>query len=483
MKDQPVYVKRAFASGVNAMVMALALVGIASVLYTIVDRFHLRWDVTANKRFSLSDQTIGILSAMKKEVQVHVFSKEGSPQKQMIEDLLKQYGKRSANLKVVYVDPDKAPTSARRYEVRSYDTVVFESGKMRKDVTPSEIFILKGNPMMGGPQEPPEFNGEQVFTSALLNVTEPEKPRLCFTEGHGEKNIESSAEQGYSEIKKLLENENYLVDKVNLVTEHKIPSNCRTLLVAGPKVAFFPEEINLLKTFVKNGGSVLFALDAMNAPGMEDVLKTWGMKPDKDIVVDLKSSNFFDPLSPIPQYRSHEITEKLMEQRLPIILPETRSIREETKKPDGVTVQVLLETSPAPDGFGETDLTTQKVQYDEGKDIPGPLSVALAATVKTRTKEGKKEKEAEGRVMAVGDSDFVLNGNTRHHPNVDFFVNAVNWLSREEKKIGIRAKSPEMRMVEVTPDQAKWILRTTVFLSPGFVVFLGGWIWYRRRSL
>ena len=71
-------------------------------------RHSARWDLTENKRFSLSPQTIQLLGSLQTEVNAVAFFRNDQPGKRAAEDLLKQFA-RYSNGKFTWksADPDR----------------------------------------------------------------------------------------------------------------------------------------------------------------------------------------------------------------------------------------------------------------------------------------------------------------------------------------------------------------------------------------
>lgn len=456
----------------DVTVSSLALAGVMILLYVVMERHHVRFDFTANKLYSLTSETTNVLKDLKKKVVVTAFFKEGSMQKRMVEDLLKEYAFRAKNIEIKYVDPDRDPVETKRYNVTAYNTTIFESGTQRKDVREDEVFGYSGVQTGGGL----EFKGEQAFTSAILKVTEETQKKVCFTEGHGERDLDNNDREGYAMMKNMIEKENYQVEKVNLLTKGKVPSECSLLVVAGPKTSFYKEETDMQKKYFDASGKGVFLLDPSSSENMlPGLLKNYGVHVLRSIVVDPESHFFIDPFSPIPTYEFHDITKELQKNHYGSIFPEAQVVERDEKAPLEVTVSELLKTSAG--SFAETNLADRKVKYDEGKDKKGPLSLAVAVLVRRKGSSG------EGRIVAVGDSDFASNMQGRSQGNIDFFMNALNWAMGEEHKISIRPQTPEMRRVELKGSQARFVFYLTVFIMPLAVFFFGIAIWYRRRAL
>src|SRR4026207_198045 len=77
--------------GTGAAVMALLALGIVVAANAISFRHNTRWDLTENKRNSVSPQTIQVLRTLKSPVSAIAFFRSDTPGKKTAEDLLAQY--------------------------------------------------------------------------------------------------------------------------------------------------------------------------------------------------------------------------------------------------------------------------------------------------------------------------------------------------------------------------------------------------------
>lgn len=462
-----------FKKQTNIFIFTLITITIVVLLYIIVSRHHIRFDLTGSKKHSLSSQTIKILKDLNKEIKINAFYKEGSFEQSQVKDLLTEYTYKTNKIKLSFVDPDKKPSLATQYGIKEYDVVVFESGNQRKDVTKTEVFEYSYDYyMQGGGNR--KFKGEEAFTSAILRVTQLEKKNIFFLEGHEEKDIENSERNGYKAIKESLEKENYNVGKLNLLIEPNKIKECEVLVIAGAKKPLSDKEWEYIKEFLEEAGKIFFLLDPLDCLGIEEKLLPLGIKLQNDIVIDQGRNYFFDALTPIPLYESHQITKELKESRTALILPWVRSIDKKDPLPEKIKIDRLLITSTK--SWAETDLTTKRVQFNEGKDLKGPISIAIAWS-----KEVKGKKEA--RIVSIGDSDFVTNASFAIQGNKDFFINSINWLVKEEKKISIRPKEEEIKKILLSRQQSRFIFLGTTVIMPLCILFIGGIIWFKQRNL
>jgi ABC-type uncharacterized transport system involved in gliding motility auxiliary subunit len=449
--------------GSNAALTIIFVLGILIVLNIVFNRFSLRADTTAAKQFSLAEQTRKVLKNLDQDVKVTGFFKSGD--EFQLNELLTEYSHYSPRFSFRFIDPDKKPGEAKRYDIKAYNTVVVESGGKEEKITKST---------------------EEDITNAMIKVTREGVKKVYFTTGHGERDYDGSDRFGFSALKKALEDENYQTDKILLAQQDSIPSDCSVLVIAGPKSDLFEKEENMLNDYLKTGGTVLFMLDPDAPDSYVNLLSQWGIKVDKDIVVDASGiGQLFGAGPTIPivsQYKDHTITKDF---RVMTVFPEARSISAEKNPPSGVTVTELATTSPR--SWGETgSLTSGRVSLDD-QDIRGPVSI-LTVAQKDAEKAKKREDKyglgtgnAKTRLAVFGDSDFATNGSINLQGNSDLVLNTISWLAEEEDLISVRPKDPEDRRLNLTARQSKIMLYFGVILLP-VVIFGAGIAVYRKRK-
>ncbi len=450
--------KRVLKYGFHSFLTAIAVTGIFVVGYGLLGRYHKRWDLTENKRFSLSDQTRQVLKNLEKKVEIYAFWKSGTPEYFQVEELLREYSYLSPYIKFEMIDPDKNPSFTRQMGISEYGTTVFQSGERRKDVYERDVFTYA---YFGGRRE---FKGEEAFTSAIIEVTSLERKKIYFLTGHGEKDIFESGNEGYSTVRNYLEKEGFEVETWNILEKGKLPQDADLLVIAGPRSDFFEKEKELLSSFYsEKKGNLLIMVDPDTKPQVKSFLESIGVKVKEGMIIDPVASMIMDAGSPLPEYSSHPITQKLMKMKSSVILSGATALEVEDDKWD----KLLTSRSSS---WLEKDYRKSRVRFDEGRDEKGPLVLGVA-----REEEGK-------RVVVYADSDFPSNVLTAIQGNLDLFLNTVDWLVGEEKKISIRPRTLERRPFKLTPKEARFIYITSLFLVPFLILVTGGIVWLRRRS-
>jgi len=437
--------------GMSSITGIVIVVVILIIVNVFLKEFHWREDTTAGGQYSLADQTVKVLKNLDNEVDVKIFDVESK--RDRITDKMDEYDNYSNKFKWQFIDPDKHPEVAKRYNIKKLGTVVVESGAKTERV---------------------ENYTEQDLTNAIIKVTRTETKTVYFTNGHGEHAIDNSDEQGFKMVADAIKDQNYVPKKLVLATQDSIPSDASVIVVAGAKNAFFPKELKLLAGFIHDGGNVLFLLDPPPSQGFKDFLGRYHIKVDDDIVIDASGIGQLFGTGPavplINNYEDHAITKDF---GLMTFYPLARSI--ELNVPSDSTSQYKAQAIARTNSrsWGETNINAKQASKDEN-DISGPLSLAMAM-------ELNGGRATNARLVVFGDSDFATNRYFGAQGNGDLFMNSVNWLLQDEDLISVRPKRPEDRRIQMTQSQVKTVLILFVILLPVAILLAGGVVYWRRR--
>jgi ABC-type uncharacterized transport system involved in gliding motility auxiliary subunit len=482
--------KRETKLGAMMSISVAAVLAILIGLNWVVTRRDKRWDLTAAASYTLSDQTVKVLSNLKAPVKVLVFDAPGGFQR--FRDSLTMYTNASQNIQVEYVDLDREPARAREYTVASPGTVVMEYDGRRERVMSER---------------------EQDLTNNLIKVTTGRQVKAYFVQGHGERDTAGNDRPGYASVVDALKRDNYTVDKVVLAQSPEgVPADTSVLIVAGPTADYLKPEVDAIRTYLRRGGKALFMLDppvgesARTATTLEALLKEWGISLGHDVVIDISGMGQLlgtDASVPVvATYPQHPVTENF---DLLTAFPLAQSVRGEAGVDLGTAnTQNVINTGDR--SWSESDvkaLASGKVSLDEKTgDHRGPITIALslsmdapdapasAADAAAAAKPADGEKPADGakpppkpqmRIMVVGDSDFASNAAAGIQGNADLFVNMNNWLTQQEDLISIHPRDAGDRRVTMTADQQRRLLWLSLLFIPGLILGSGVYTWWQRR--
>lgn len=480
-------------------------------------KYYQRFDWTGEKVYSLSDKSRAVVDGLDRDVEVTLMLRPDSPLAETARELLERYAARSPRLTLRQVDPERnlieAARLKERFALADLNVVVFEAQGERRIVDTAALaewdysaLQYGGQPTMTG------FKGEAAFTGALLELVSGERPVVRFTSGHGERAIDDPAVGGLTQLRELLAGENAELESWPSLGETAVPEGTALLVIAGPKVAFLPPEVEVLGRYLDAGGRLLVLLDPELDPrgglvptGLEALLAGRGVEVGDDLVVD--------PAATLPTYGAetiqvravggHPIVDDLAQAMFPVIVNLARSVRPGVV-PEGMEARPLLETTS--EGWGETDLAAlTAVEYGEG-DRPGPVAVGVAVGAAPPAPPGFDAEDLDAgdldagdletdapaasetpaspawRLVVLGDSDVAANGQVALVGNPTLVGNAFNWLLEREQLLGIAAKRPEQARLSLTRGQLSAITWGVLAGLPGLALAAGVAVWARRRK-
>jgi gliding motility-associatede transport system auxiliary component len=435
-------------SGATGLIVIAALVG----LNYIAVKKPKTWDLTKEKIYTLSDQTEGVLKGLKEEVRITAFYGATEPEFQELDQRLRQYRQRTDKLKVAMLDPAKHVKEVKEFNIsQSGPRVIVKAGAKEsraKDVT------------------------EESLTNAIAEVTRGSSKKIYFSKGHGEHATGDATERGMKLFVDNLKSEGFQTDDIELAANKTMPADAQALVIAGPVASLSDGEAKLVQEWVDKGGKLIAMVDPTIHSGLEKAFAAWGVKLGDDEVIDTDSQQ---PEFAIAQeYASHPITNPRNSPfQLASIFPLARSVSKVPNAPPGWTVLELAKTGPR--SWGETEpIRKGQIEYTPGKDLKGPVSLAVAATRGTG--------DAESRVVVIGNSNFAANGFYRLSGNRDFALNAASWVAHEEAKISIRPKSRSANHLFLTAEQKHKMTLFAFDLLPFSLLFAGLLVWQTRKA-
>jgi ABC-type uncharacterized transport system involved in gliding motility auxiliary subunit len=444
--------------GFNSAVMILLVLGVIGFVEALSYRHNARLDLTENRRHSLSPQTIQLLGNLKTDVTGIGFFRSDQPGKRVAEDLFKQYARYSkGKFSSKIVDPDREPGLARRYGIESYGTVILETKTRSEKVLDAE---------------------EEKLTNGLVKLTREGKRVVYVLQGHGEHDIASTEQAGFSEAKGAVEKSNYEVKPIVLAQQEKVPDDAAVVIVPGPRTDVLGPEIAALDSYVARGGKLLVMLDSTftgkvrEAALRKNLMEKYGVEAGDNLVIEVNPvARLFGATADMPivqQYEPHPITRDM--RGVMTIFPLSRTVGPVKTPPTGVSVQPLVKTSAQ--SWAETNRAAlEKGQINPDPEDPkGPVPLAAVAT---------KEK---ARIVVYGTSELATNQFLNFQGNRDFFLNTVSWLAEEEDQIAVRPKDTKQTPIFLSAQQAQAAFLLPVVILPAIPIVGGIIAVVRRRS-
>jgi len=318
---------------------------------------------------------------------------------------------------------------------------------------------------------------EERMLNALLRVVQSEKT-IYFLVGHGENDpIDSEERSGYGVLKKVLETENYRVRPLPLLTVRTVPADADLVIISGPKGELAPGELEALSTYLKSGGRALFMLDPYSTPNLSRYLTQFGFALEESVIVDDQNQVAGgEPLMPMISRFAPEVFPRQPrgEPMLPVVQP--------VRVQDGKARAFAFSSDSSWVVKSRLRAERNDLAFKAGEDERGPAPVAAVATI-----EGEKQ----GKVVVLGDSDFVNNFYARVPGNVDFFMNTLGWMLDRHELVALgrapnapvskRGSTPQQSLY-LTAAQSRLFFWIMVFIEPALVFLVGMIVFARRRQ-
>jgi ABC-type uncharacterized transport system involved in gliding motility auxiliary subunit len=476
--------------GLTVLVGVLSMLAIVVMLNYLANRHFVRIHVTDDPRQQLSPMSRQVLQGLTDEVQVIVFF-EPDPTGTLysaVRALLTEYDLLSPQLKVEYLDYRTNPGRAAQLKdefnlpaTGSTDLVIFAGRGRHKIVHEKELadYDLAGI-MEGQAARRSSFNGEALFTSAILSVSEASPVRAYALTGHGEHDLESNdATHGYLAFARLLQEKNIEVSSLNLST-NAIPNDCELLIVAGPRYSIPPAELDQIRGYLNDGGRALILLINPVRPnvrksGLESVLYEWNLSIGDDLVIDrAQSKTAAAEVLLTSSFGNHPIMRPLHQARLGLVTPRSVRPRVQPAGTDGIHLAELMFAGNEALAYSDTQGSIP------AGDVNGPIPLAVA--VEKGTIAGVGPDRASTRMVVVGESIFLGNTLMNWEANRDFASLTVNWLVDRSHLLQLGPRPLQEYRITLTQAQMQMVNWLLLAVFPGSVMLLGVLVWFRRRN-
>ncbi len=294
------------------------------ILNLISSFWSFRWDLTAEKRYTMAPVTKQFMGSLKSEVLVKVYLKGDlnvgfqKLSRATLEVLKEVQLLSGASFFYESVDPTKNPEALSTLKEFGLNAIpVFETAadgrKIQSNVYPYAVFTMDGEEVAISLLEnlPGRSGAENLNISieslefkvvdALRRLMTDETPLVAFLEGHGELD-----EWDVYDITKEL-SKYYQVDRGVLGSDPSILDRYEAVIIAKPSMPFSENDKFILDQYLMRGGRVLWLVDAVNVTldslrassetvglsqnlNISDLLFRYGVRINQEVIQDTQSA-------------------------------------------------------------------------------------------------------------------------------------------------------------------------------------------------
>lgn len=491
----------------SRIILGLLIVGGLMVAFLSTHIFG-RIDLTETNQFSISPATQSILKNLDDPINIRVyFSKKLPPgflqTERYVKDILSEYQAYSKkHLQIRYLDPSQPDIAkeALSYGIPQLQMNVYTKDKFEVQAGYLGLAVVYEDRFEALPVIENIANLEYDLTSAIRKVATAEVKTIGFLTGHGEAGI-ASQDEGFKQVKKAVE-KNYRTKTINLDTENVL-EGIDTLIVAGPRDDISDEHLLAIDQFMIKGGKTLFLIDKIDIDlqlaasvmqsNFDDFLANLGVKPESQLVLDQINENapftqgYTTYIMPYPFWvklvaENFALNLPIMNRLSSLVLPWGSPL---TIQPvEGMAITELAKTSP------ESAVQNEPFDVNPGnqaRSAEKKSSIPMIAMVSGNYTSYFKEKDVKKgddfiensltpiQSIIVGNSRFAEDNFVSRYPqNLNFFMNAVDYLTLDSSLMDIRAKTGQDRSIGEMSDNMKTLVKFfSIYFVPILVIIIG----------
>ncbi len=490
------------------------------VLSVVANRFPLALDFSADKTYSLSEESIALAKSVTKPVEIVVFASEEVFSNSQSEDAMaftgghtqvaailtefynaaKQYSQYSdGKVTFTYVDMNKNPNAVNAYaskyaldEALKANDILFTCEKRAKVANMStDLFTVDYSAYYsGGNLVLESSNVEQTLAAKIKSVQSEQTQVLTLFTGHKE---DSYTQEG---LRKIFELNGYDVEEVDLTRSADINVNTVCGIIAAPTVDYAGTTIDRLREWLSNDGKegrnlLVFTDATADCPNLYEFLKVeYGIEVTDNIVVETDPNrmyayypdNVFGTIAETDFTKScagKDILSQTMRQIIPAW--EVKSDTNPQYRVDLITFNDSARLVP----FAEFDKMTEDSSYNPVEQEYDGTIVGMTVAVKEGFQNALQQ-ETETKVAVCGSKTLpyaTITGMSTVY-NEDLLLDAMIAITGVEGSVNISAKP-------MTNETVSFSTTTQVFVGLGlFTIVLplglmvaGLVIFLKRRHL
>ena len=192
-KEKKPFNKKKLKYGTVATVITVVFIAfvvfINLIAGVLTDRKDLKLDLTKEKYYEVSQDTIDYIQGIKTDVEIAVMAKESDfatsgTYMKMVLETLEKYEQHSDHIKINFYDVASNPDVVTKFSANyngeiSEGNIVVAAGDRVKVLTVNNLFNIQSD-YYSGSSSVQSYKGEQELTSAIMSVTDANPQRVAF---------------------------------------------------------------------------------------------------------------------------------------------------------------------------------------------------------------------------------------------------------------------------------------------------------------
>lgn len=455
---------------IQKFIFLLLFLSSIGMLAWISNHYSYQFDLTANKRHSLSSSSVNLLDTLDMPVTVHAYTTDDVT-RQAINEIISRYQRVKSDFKLRLINPDI-----------DIDQVQKDGVVMNKPFA----FVIYYNERM----EHIDSLSEQSISNALLRLNRRDNQQVVFLSGHGERDIDGTDNRAYTNLKQQLSDMGFNLQTLNLL-EDSLPGNTGLLVIAAPSNQYLAGEIEHIENYIAKGGNLLWLADPGELYGLDKVATSFGLQLQDGIIIDnnteLRQTLGIEhpAIIPVTEYFPHIITNTI---RYNTLFPLARGISPLTNDSTINNWQAEALFNSTGKSWTEAGGLKEDMVFDSAAgDVAGPITIAVALHRPKNSTEALQEDEqtvsaGSQRQVVIGDSDFLSDTYIGAGANLNLGLNIFNWLIGDDDFISVEVKPAADTKLTLDDTQLVVIGFGFFLIIPLVLLIIGFRIWYVRKN-
>ena len=479
---------------VITVVVIAAVVLVNVILSVFADRYNMTLDITPNSDFAVSQETIDYLEALTENVEIcttvdeMVFETSENKYYRQAYEVLKKYALNSDKVELNFVDMTVNPAYVEKYK-QYYNGTISENSIVIFNNDTHRIKVISINDLFNTEIDYYTFTqsivsskAEQVLTSAIMYITDPEPKTAVYLD------VVSQSTVG-SNIQSLLETNGFDLVTVNPLTE-ELPMDADLIVINAPLNDFSEDLINKLYTFMENDGNygknMIYLASAYqnSTPNIDAFLAEWGIKVVNGFTVESNEQNIISGSAGYgfaSYIEENDYTSGIASEAItsPVVSYYSRPLEILFSTSGNVTALSLLDTDDTACTF-----TVEEMQSYQETGVAPEMAQKSVPVIALSNKYAFIDNEARLSNLVVFSSDQMLDSaftETTYFNNGDYFISIVNTISGKTNGISIVAKDLSGTTYQASTAQVNALRIVFMFVIPAAVAVAGIVVWLRRR--
>ena len=440
------------------------------------------WDVTAERRNSLSPETQRVLDGLQGRAQIYSFFPSDKdyrdvPLADEIRRLLTRLADYNGLVLAAFADarnePDRARELARELALEEdglEDMLVIDYQGRRIDVPAASLVSPPDwRAQMAGDSRW-VFAGEKGLTQALMRLSDPRVPTVYFVHGHRELSLVegSRPDRSIARFSRALARNNMRVRQYAFAANRDIPPECDILVVAAPREPYLERETAAIASYLGKGGRLLLLAPsadddypADDEDSLNRLVFAMGGSFRNDQVRDAVNNENDRPFYPRGRVTGSG------ESGVSLVFPLTRTIRDNPRSPEnGWSREKMVESYPSAAAY--------PLAERDGVPRPGPFTFAYRAA--------RDAEERDARVVVVASGRMASDSDIGYGANEALLVGMAQWLAGREESSLTSARPWVDRRLRLTGTETRAALWLALVAMPLIWVLAGMLTWWARKD-